>query len=146
MISLTYIKSKLKKSIYAVKTGVLLRDDPNATLFLRGRRFPQLVYPMKIAAVITAVIASATTDTQTDSGDPLISFTFIPKMPVTKESGMYRNASVVNLCPRMPCSIANSASITLVELIRRLKESIKNFSSNSDCLRISENSWLGEPT
>jgi hypothetical protein len=50
-------------------------------------------------------------------------------MLVTKDSGTYRKASYVIVCPCCVCSLMDPASRMLIELIRRVKESIRNFLS-----------------
>jgi len=67
----------------------------------------------------------------------LISFTFMPKMPVTKDNGTCKKASRVIICPYGACSWMEPASVTLMELIRMVEQSIRSFWSTMACSRTS---------
>ena len=92
---------------------------------------------MEIARVHMLTTRNVATGIHTRTREPLISLTFMLKMLVTKDSGTYRKASLVIICPCCACSLIDPASMTLIELIRRVKESIENFSSTLACSKTS---------
>jgi hypothetical protein len=67
----------------------------------------------------------------------LISLTLMPKISVTKDNGTYGKASRVVIYPCCAWSLQDPASMTLMELIRRVKESMRDFFSTLVCSRIS---------
>ena len=54
---------------------------------------------------------------------------FILKILITKDNSIYRKVSYIIIYPYYIYSLRDLASITLIELIRSVKESIRNFSS-----------------
>jgi hypothetical protein len=99
----------------------------------------------RVPRVHALTTRNAATGTHIRSGKPLICLTFMPKISVTKENGTYRKASRMVICPCCAWSLMEPASMTLMEFIRRVKESMRNFSSTLVCSRISRKIKSGYP-